>query len=66
MLPQDIKDYAKQFAYEPVVENAGKLKRFSKFLIVGMGGSHLAADILKAWHPDLDIIIWSSYGLPSL
>ena len=66
MLPQDIKDYAKQFDYEPAIENAGKLKRFEKFLVVGMGGSHLAADILKAWHPELDIIIWSNYGLPLL
>lgn len=66
MLPQDIKDYARQFAYEPVVENAGKLKRFSKFVIAGMGGSHLGADILKAWHPDLDIVIWSNYGLPPI
>jgi glucose/mannose-6-phosphate isomerase len=66
MLPEDIKNYNKQFDYEPVVENAAKLKKFSKFLVVGMGGSHLAADIIKAWHPELDIIVWSDYGLPKL
>jgi glucose/mannose-6-phosphate isomerase len=66
MLPEDIKNYNKQFDYEPVVENAGKLKKFGKFLVVGMGGSHLAADIIKAWHPELDIIVWSDYGLPKL
>src|SRR5258708_6474119 len=66
MLPEDIKNYASQFEYEPILENAKKLKKFSKFVICGMGGSHLAADILKAWHPELDIVIWSNYGLPKL
>jgi len=66
MIVDDIKTYNKQFAYEPLVENAAKLKKFGKFVVVGMGGSHLAADILRAWHPELDIVIWSNYGLPPL
>ncbi len=66
MLPNDIKTYHKQFEYEPVVENAGKLKKFSKFLVIGMGGSHLAADLINAWHPEIDVVIWSDYGLPKL
>jgi len=67
MLPQDIKNYATQFAYQPVLENAGKLKKkFSRFIVIGMGGSHLAADIIKTWHPELDLIVWSNYGLPKL
>lgn len=66
MLPQDIKNYNEQFSFEPVIANATKLKKFNKFLVVGMGGSHLAADIIKAWHPELDIMVWSSYGLPPL
>ncbi len=67
MLPQDIKNYAAQFAYRPEVVNAGKLKKkFAKFIVVGMGGSHLAADIVKAWHPELDLTIWSNYGLPKI
>lgn len=64
MIQDDIKNYARQFSYEPLVENAGKLKGFKKFVVCGMGGSHLAADVLKAWHPELDIIIWPNYGLP--
>ncbi len=66
MILDDIKNYAKQFDYEPKIENAGKLKKAGKFLVMGMGGSHLAADILKDWHPELDIIIHSDYGLPAL
>ena len=66
MLPNDIKTYNRQFEYEPVVEHAAKLKKFSKFLVVGMGGSHLAADLIGAWHPEIDIIVWSDYGLPKI
>lgn len=66
MILDDIKNYAKQFEYEPKIENPGKLKKAGKFLVAGMGGSHLAANILKDWHPELDIIIWSNYGLPAL
>ena len=66
MILDDIKNYAKQFEYEPKVENAAKLKKAKKFIVCGMGGSHLAADIMKAWHPELDIIVWSNYGLPPL
>jgi glucose/mannose-6-phosphate isomerase len=66
MILDDIKNYQKQFEYEPSIENAGKLKKAKKFIICGMGGSHLAANIIQAWHPELDIIIWSNYGLPPL
>ena len=66
MINDDIRDYAKQFAFEPVVEYAGKLKKANKFVVAGMGGSHLAANILTDWHPELDIVIWSNYGLPPL
>ena len=43
MILDDIKNYAKQFAYEPKVENAEKLgkKKFAKFVVAGMGGSQL-------------------------
>ena len=66
MIPEDIKNYGKQFDFEPAIENAAKLKKFGKFVVVGMGGSHLAADIIKAWHPEIDIIVWSNYGMPPL
>jgi glucose/mannose-6-phosphate isomerase len=68
MIADDIRNYAKQFEYEPFIENAAKLKskKFKKFIVAGMGGSHLAANLLKAWHPELDIVIWPNYGLPPL
>lgn len=83
MIYDDIKNFHKQFTYEPKVENVKALEKLrrsankgrrsgsrrpwpSEFLVAGMGGSRLAGDILKAWQPQLDILIWSDYGLPPL
>ncbi len=67
MILQDIKDFNKQFGWEPDVLNAAHLPRGAKKIIVcGMGGSHLAADILSAWKPEWNIVIWNDYGLPPL
>lgn len=66
MMDQAIKDFAKQFSFKPKIENKQNFKKYKKFLVCGMGGSHLAADILKTINPSLDIIIWSDYGLPAL
>lgn len=61
-----IKDFSKQFSYEPEIINADKLGRYEKFIVCGMGGSHLAADLIKVVKPTLDILVHSSYGLPAL
>ena len=67
MIIQDIKNFNKQFGYDPEVKNAGHLTQTAKkFIVCGMGGSHLSVNILKAWKPELDITIWNDYGLPSL
>lgn len=55
-----------QFALEPEIEFADKLKTYEKFVVSGMGGSHLAADILKCRNPLLDMMIHEDYGLPPL
>lgn len=61
-----IKNFAKQFNYEPQVENKKTLKKYSHFLVLGMGGSHLAADILLSLDPTVSLTIHSDYGLPTL
>lgn len=38
----------------------------SSFIVVGMGGSALAAKLLKTWKIELDIIIRTDYGLPEM
>lgn len=66
MLKDVILNFASQFGYEPVVENAPNLKKTDKFIVVGMGGSALAAGIVKVWKPELDLRIHRNYGLPEL
>ena len=60
-----IRDFPKQFAWLPEVGNAEKLGKYKKYIICGMGGSHLAGGIIKAVKPELDITIHSDYGLPA-
>ncbi len=65
-MKQAIENFNKQFEFNPVIENAGNLKPFNKFIVGGMGGSHLGADLLKVWRPELDMIIHTDYGLPEI
>lgn len=44
--------------------NENQLREKEKVVVCGMGGSHLAADILKDLRPDLRLSIHHSYGLP--
>lgn len=61
-----IKNFNEQFGYEPEIENSDKFERFGKFIIAGMGGSNLVADLLKIRDPYIDIIVHRNYGLPAL
>ncbi len=62
---QAILDFPKQFAFSPVVEHPSNLVAKPYALLSGMGGSHLAADILKAADPSADLFVHSDYGLPA-
>ena len=61
-----ILNFPKQFAYEPVIENADKLGKFGKYVVCGMGGSSLGADLLRVLSPDIDVYVHRNYGLPNL
>jgi len=63
-MKQAIRDFPKQLKFSPKVEN--KLPAAKKFIVSGMGGSHLAADLIKAWNPSFDIIVHHDYGLPAV
>jgi glucose/mannose-6-phosphate isomerase len=63
---ETIKNFNKQFLYEPEIRNQENLVKKSSFVVIGMGGSALAADLLKTWKPEFDIIIHRDYGLPSV
>jgi len=59
-------EFQKQFAYNPVIKNIKKYKPAKKYIVLGMGGSHLAADVINNVEPSLDIIIHKDYKLPAL
>jgi len=61
-----IKDFNKQFLFEPEIKNQDNLIKKSSFVVVGMGGSDLAPELLKTWNPGLDILVRRDYGLPEL
>lgn len=61
-----IKNFSTQFGFNPKIENRDNFRHAKKYVVCGMGGSHLAADLLKIWRPGLDIVIHRNYGLPSL
>lgn len=63
MIYEDIKNFFGQFAWKPEIVNDDG-ERFRKFLAVGMGGSNLAADLVRILRPDLDIAVHRDYGLP--
>lgn len=61
-----ILDFHTQFSYDPKIENSENFTAHKKFIVLGMGGSHWAADLIKTWNPFLDIAIHANYGLPLL
>lgn len=66
MLKDIIKNFPKQLDFEPTIENVHDFKIRNKFIVCGMGGSNLAAGIIKSWEPKLHIIIHRDYGLPEM
>ena len=65
MMKEAIKNFPKQFAFEPEVKNADKIRPFESIVIGGMGGSGLVAGILRALKPELDVAAHHDYGLPA-
>lgn len=66
MMSDAIKDFPKQFEFDPKIENFSGKFHAKTFVICGMGGSHLAGGLIRAWKPEMDIIEHSNYGLPEL
>ena len=62
---EEILDFGKQFAWNPEIQN-GPTPKFKKFIVAGMGGSDLAAGIVRLRTPEIDIFTHRDYGLPPL
>lgn len=63
-MEEAIRNFPKQFEWDPVVENKDKWKQYTSFVYCGMGGSGLQADLLKLLRPSVDLLIHKDYGLP--
>ncbi|MCC6290772.1 hypothetical protein IT398_01750 [Candidatus Nomurabacteria bacterium] len=63
-MDEQIKDFSKQLAWRPEIVNHDRLEKRTKFILCGMGGSTLAAGLLKVAEPKLDLLIHRDYGLP--
>ncbi len=66
MMKDAIINFPAQFSWQPKILGVNELPKYKRFILSGMGGSHLGGDILKLLRPDLDMVIHSSYGLPKL
>ncbi len=62
-MESSIRSFAKQFEWRPEVVNPLG-HQVSKFIVCGMGGSALAAGLLRVAEPKLDLLIHRDYGLP--
>lgn len=65
-MKKTIIDFPKQFEFEPVIENADKLKKADSFVVLGMGGSNLTSSLLTIADPYLDLFCHRDYGLPKI
>ena len=65
-MEESIYNFPRQFAWNPEMVGAAYKKGIEKYIVVGMGGSHLAADLLSVTHPHLSIAVHKNYGLPFL
>jgi glucose/mannose-6-phosphate isomerase len=53
-----------QCSYVPTVHNGDRLRQYDQYILCGMGGSHLAAGILKMWKPGINLYVHKDYDLP--
>ncbi len=61
-----IENFPSQFHFQPVIENKSRLKKAKQVIVLGMGGSHLAADLIQLFDPSFPLRIHSDYGLPAM
>ncbi len=64
-MKEDIYNFPKQLIFRPEIKNGDKWGKFKNYVLAGMGGSHLAGDILKTIYDENYLHIHSDYGLPS-
>src|SRR3989344_2880735 len=64
-MEEAIKNFPKQFEWEPVIENKDRLKSYQGYVLAGMGGSHLQGDVFQTVVPGFNLSVHQDYGLPA-
>ncbi len=64
MMNDAINAFAEQFRFVPVILPK-PVRSYKRYVVAGMGGSHLAAGLLQSCLPALEITIHRNYGLPA-
>jgi glucose/mannose-6-phosphate isomerase len=60
-----LRTYNTQFKFQPEIVNEHLVRKsYKQIIICGMGGSHLAAGILKTIEPGVDIYVHRDYDIP--
>lgn len=66
MMSDAIRAFPKQFSFQPEIIGSFNPSSFRNFFVIGMGGSHLAADIVGRLKPEVSLQVYSDYGLPKV
>ena len=61
-----VKKFAEQLAYQPVIEHGENMGDYDHYIVAGLGGSHLAADLVRMWDPMISLTVHADYGLPTI
>lgn len=61
-----ILQFPKQLLFEPIITGGSLPLGLDHFVILGMGGSALAAGLLQVWDPTIPLVIHRDYGLPHI
>ena len=63
-MDDSINSFLGQFAWEPAI--VGTAPAAARAVVGGMGGSHLAANLLASALPELGLVVHHDYGLPAV
>lgn len=61
-----VKNFASQFTYEPEIQSWSFSGEFDRYIVAGMGGSGLAAQLLQTWSPEIPLEVYQNYSSPLL
>lgn len=61
-----ILNFPQQFLYEPHIANGSLPVGLDHYVVLGMGGSALAAGLLQAAHGDRSVVVHRDYALPHI